>query len=366
MKILILTNHQAGLYNFRKELLEHLIKGGNEVYVSVPKGDFYDELTLIGTKVLINDHLVRRGTNPIKDLNLLLYYDSLIKTIQPDVVLTYTIKSNIYGGYLCGKRNIPYISTVTGLGTSLENNGLIHSLTLKMYELGLKKARKVFFQNKSNLEFMLSHKIVQDGRFEIVPGSGVNVQEYSFEPYPEENEGLLFSTIGRIMKDKGIYELIAAARTLKQKYPKLKFRLIGDYDDSDLRQEVEKAVEDEVVEYIPFQKDIKPYLKESNAVIHPSYHEGLSNVLLETASIGRPVIASNVPGCIETFEPGITGIAFEPRSIDSLIEAIEHFVSLSCSERRNMGIAGRNKVINEFDRSIVINQYIHEIESCNK
>lgn len=365
MKVLILTNHQLGLYKFRKELLEALIGKGYRVYVSVPEDKFTHELRQIGCKVIHNKNLDRRGTNPIQELRLVRYFCRLVEKVSPDLVLTYTIKPNIYGGIACAKMKVPYIANITGLGTSIQNGGVLQALTLTVYKFGLNKAKKIFFQNDGDQSYMLEHGIVNKKRVDAVPGSGVNTDQHCYEAYPKEDTPVIFTTIGRIMKDKGIEEVLGAAERIKERYPQTVFRLIGDFDER-YEEKVFRLQEEGVVEYLRFQKDIHPFIASSHAIIHASYHEGLSNVLLEAASTGRPVIATDVHGCIETFEPDVTGIAFQAKSTESLVRAIERFLALDHAEREKMGRKGREKMIREFDRSIVVDKYMGEIERILK
>lgn len=360
MKVLILTNHQLGLYKFRRELLEELVSKKYHVIVSVPGGEFSQDMRDMGVKLVLNKCLDRRGTNPVHDLRLLNYWNSMLKKVKPDVVLTYTIKPNVYGGYLCGKLGIPYIANVTGLGTSIQNGGLIQKFTLALYKVGLKQAEKIFFQNEENLDFMLRQKIVEQGLTDILPGSGVNIDQHYYEPYPDNSEKIIFTIIGRIMKDKGIDEVLGAAEILKAKYPKMEFRLIGDFDE-EYEGKVRELEKRGIVKYLGFQKDIHPFVAESHAIIHASYHEGMSNILQEVASTGRPVIATDIHGCIEIYEDGVTGIGFKARNTESLVTAIEKFMDLTNEERAEMGRKGREKMIQEFDRRIVVDKYIAEI-----
>ncbi|MDC7278818.1 glycosyltransferase family 4 protein [Butyrivibrio fibrisolvens] len=361
MVILILANSQVGLYKFRKELLEALVKK-NKIYISVPEDYLTKSIEDIGAKVIKDKYLNRRGMNPLQDVKLLRHYLHLLDCIKPDVVLTYTIKPNIYGGLACSIKKIPYIVNVTGLGTAMQKNGLLRSVLLRLYRLGLQHAKKVYFQNMDNKEFMVRNKVIDDAVTELLPGSGVNIKEFSYEKYPEENEKIIFTTIGRIMRDKGIEELLEAAESIKNKYPSVEFRLIGDFDEG-YEDRVKRLDERGIVHYLGFQSDVHSFLKESHAVIHASYHEGMSNVLLEASATGRPVIATDVPGCIDTFEPDITGISFKAKDSKSLIDAIECFLSLSHDEKITMGKAARKKVINEFDRNIVIDKYLKEINN---
>lgn len=361
MRILILANNDVGLYKFRKELIEKLVEQKQKVYISVPKGIFINDIKAIGCNVIVNNYLERRGTNIEQDLKLICYYAWLFMRMKPDIVLTYTIKPNVYGGLVCTLLKIPYIVNITGLGTAMENKGILQFLALVLYKIGLRKAQTVFFQNEENLRYMLKHHIVKREQCRKIPGSGVNTSQHCYEPYPKYNKTIIFTTIGRIMRDKGINEILEAAERVKKKYPNTIFRLIGDFDE-EYRDKVRRYEELGIVSYIAQQKDVHPFIAESHAIIHASYHEGMSNVLLEAASTGRPVIATDVHGCIEIFEPDKTGIAFKAGSVTSLIHAIEKFLALSYQEKEAMGRAGRIKIEKKFDRNIVVDKYIKEIE----
>nr|WP_288885798.1 glycosyltransferase family 4 protein [uncultured Blautia sp.] len=360
-KILILANYSLGLYRFRQELLEGMIRRKYRVSISVPDTEFLQELKEIGCRVLPNKYLERRGMNPLQDLQLIRYYIWLLGKIKPDMVLTYTIKPNIYGGIAAGIKKIPFIANITGLGTAVENGGILQAVTLSLYRLGLRKAQTVFFQNKENLAYMTTRQIVPRNRCRLLPGSGVNLKQHCYEEYPEDSDKLIFSTVGRIMKDKGTDELLEAAENIKKKYPDVTFRVIGFFDE-DYQEKIQNAVKKGIIEYIGQQDDIHPFLKESHAVIHPSYHEGMSNVLLEAAATGRPVLASSVAGCRETFDDGISGIGFRPQDPADLIRMIEEFMNLSYDKKVEMGREGRRKMEREFDRQIVVEAYMKEIK----
>ncbi len=362
MKILIIGNHQIGLYKFRRELLERLVSERYDVFISVPDGPFTDKIKAIGCKVIINGYMDRRGTNPVHEFQLFRHYKAILKELKPDLVFTYTIKPNVYGGYLCGKKRIPYIVNVTGLGSSIQHGGMLGRMALSLYRGGLKRAEKVFFQNNSNLTFMIDHGVVKNEKYALLPGSGVNTDQYSYKLYPDSSDGVVFSTIGRIMRDKGIEELLEAAEIIKQKHPETIFRLIGEFDEG-YEERVSKYVARGIIQYVGFKEDVRDDIADSHAIIHASHHEGMSNVLLEAASIGRPVIATDIPGCIETFDPGVSGISFSPCNTESLVSAIEKFLSLSSRQWEDMGKAGRNKMELEFNRDIVIEKYMSEIRT---
>lgn len=359
MKVLIIANSPSGLYKFRKELIEALVDKEYRVFASVPEGEFFDELGALGCRVIPNRYLDRRGTNPAKDMRLLRYYYALVKKVSPEVVLTYTIKPNIYGGMVCGRLNIPCIANITGLGTTLENGGILQKVSLALYKAGLKKAKKVFFQNTHDKGFFEDHNI-KTAAFDILPGSGVNTRDFAYEPYPKETDPVVFLIVGRIMKDKGTDEVLAAAKDIKREHPSVIFRFIGSFDE-DYMEKIDSAVAEGTIEYVGSQKDMNPWYKECSAIVHASYHEGMSNVLQEAASTGRPVIATDVPGCKEVYEDGVTGYSFRPKDSHSLLEAIERFIDTPYDKKIAMGKAGREKMEREFSRKIVIDKYMEEV-----
>ena len=363
MKILILTNNDIGLYKFRKELLEALLEKNHEVFIALPGGEFVGDLRAMGCR-FIETPMERRGMNPFIELKLVTLYRRILREVRPDAVLTFTIKPNIYGGMACAAAGIPYIADVTGLGTAIENGGLLQKVLLRLYAYGLRKARMVFFENAENERFMVERHVVR-GRHAVLPGAGVNLADYPVQPYPAETDKLIFSTVGRIMRDKGTDELLSAVREIKKKHPQVIFRLIGFFDE-DYQAKVETAVREGIIEYIENQRDVRPYYAASHAIVHPSYHEGMSNVLLESAAAGRPLLTTNVPGCREAFDEGVSGYGFPPRDASALTAAIEKFIALPYEKKIEMGEAGRKKMEREFDRRLVRDQFLSEIEAIQQ
>lgn len=362
MKILILTNYGMGLYKFRKELLEELVKQNNKIIISLPNDEYVPKLKSLGCEY-IESKVDRRGTNFVNDLKLIISYIRIIRNIKPDVVLTYTIKPNVYGGFACRITKTPYITNITGLGTSIENNGLMQKIALGLYKFALKEAKCVFFQNEHNRNFFINRKIVKR-KSRLIPGSGVNLNQHTLEDYPDDREVIKLLFIGRIMKAKGINELLEAVKKVKNKYPNVQFDIIG-FCEEDYSEQLKKYEKQGFIKYHGQQEDVHTYVKDSHAVILPSYHEGMSNVLLEAASTGRPVLASNIPGCKETFDEGVSGFGFEAKSVDSLVKAIIKFIELPYEKKKLMGLAGRKKVEQEFDRNIVVDAYLEEINKIN-
>jgi len=362
MRILILTNHDLGLYKFRKEVLETLLKE-NEVFVSMPRGIFTDKIIEMGCHY-IDTSFERKGKNPFKDLELLSFYKKTIKEVKPDVVLTYTIKPNVYGGLACQQLKVPYIANVTGLGSAIENGGLLQFISLNLYKLGLKKADMVFFQNDANRDFMLKKNAVGKN-YDMLPGSGVNLSQYEVSEFPSDKT-IDFTYVGRLMKEKGFELYAEAAKYITGNYSNTRFHVCGP-DEDNYRDLVKELSDKGILIYEGYVDDMKEVYKRIQCTIHPTYYpEGMSNVLLESLACGRPIITTDRPGCKEIVEDGVNGFVVKQNDLDDLIEKIEKYLSLSNEERKQLGLNGRRKVEKEFDRNIVINKYLDAINKVTK
>lgn len=363
MKILILSNDANGMYLFRKEVLLAFRDAGYETLLSLPPDKYCDKIEELGFRVIPTE-IERRGSNPIHDFKLFISYMRLLKKEKPDVILTYTIKPNLYGGLACRIKKLPYLVNITGLGTAIESSGLMGKILLKFYQIATMKASCVFFQNDGNRQFMLNKGIGMN-KNRLLPGSGVNLDEHRSAPYPDESDGVIFLAVLRIMKDKGISEYLEAAQKISAKRPDVHFYLAGEYEE-ETRQlyepRIQELSEKGVLKYLGQIDNVPEVMAASHVIIHPSYHEGLSNVLLEAAASARPVLASNVPGCRETLQQGLSGLLFAPKDTESLIQAVKTILSYTESDRREMGLRGREYVENVFDRKKVIKAYMEEIE----
>ena len=358
MRVLILANNDVGLYKFRKELLEELLKE-HEVYISLPDGEFVKEMEAMGCH-FVDTKISRHGKNPFADLKLLAFYKKTIKKIKPSIVFTYTIKPNIYGGMACKACKVPYVANITGLGTAVENPGLMQLVTVNLYRYGLRKAQKVFFQNTENRDFMVNKGVVK-GAYDVLPGSGVNLKNYTVSEYPN-GDTVDFVFVSRIMKEKGIDQYLDAAKEIRKRHPETRFHICG-FCEQAYEQELQELNEDGTIIYHGLVKDMAAIYRQMSCTIHPTYYpEGLSNVLLESASSGRPIITTNRSGCREVVDDGVNGYVVEEKNSQDLIEKIEMFLGKSVAERKAMGLAGRRKVEKEFNRQIVIDKYLGEID----
>lgn len=362
-KIVVLGNHYRGVYHFRKELLQRFITEGYEVVTALPYTPEAENIKKLGCKV-VDIPVSRRGMNPIKDFGLFLRYLKLLKNEKPDMVMTLTIKPNLYGGLACIIKQVPYMLNITGLGTALENEGILSKILTTFYRIVAKKAACVFFQNEGNKQF-LQKKGIALHNAKMIAGSGINLIEHPYEPYPSEKGGITFLALIRVMKDKGVAEFIEAAKIIKEKYNNVIFALAGEYEEETrelYEPQIRELVESGTLKYYGYIHNIHEVIADSHILVHPSYHEGLSNVLLEAAACGRPVLATDVYGCRETLVPEVSGITFEAKKTDALVAAIEKILSYSTEQRAEMGIQGRKHVENVFDRNIVIDAYLEEIQ----
>ena len=350
-KILIITNHSYMLYRFRLELIQELMKT-HEVVLSMPFVGHEDDFKALGIRCIETD-VDRRGINPKTDLKLFSTYRKLLKDERPDMVITYSIKPNIYGGIACRMAGIPYCANVQGLGTAFQRKGLAQFVTV-LYKLALSKAKTVFFENEANAAEFRKRKIICAEKETILPGAGINLDAYPYMPYPE-NDAVHFLYLGRIMKEKGMDELFAAMRRLHEKYGnKVILDLVGFYDDDYYKEQVDRFVADGIAVFHGFQTDPLPYYAAADCVVLPSYHEGMSNVLLEAAAVGRPIITSDIPGCREAVEDGKTGMLCEVKDTDSLYEQMCRMADASFAERQSMGQAAHEKMVQEFDKQRVV------------
>ena len=357
--VLFLVNHDVVIYNFRLELVERLIADGHEVHISSPYGERIDDLVKLGCKYH-EIKIARHGTNPVVDGLLILKYVKLIHSVKPDIVFSYTIKPNIYGGLACRLCGMPYVANITGLGTAVENPSLTQKVTLFLYRIAFKKIQRIFFQNTENRQFFIDHNLFID-KHGLLPGSGVNLERFAPLPYPSEDDGIHFVFISRIMREKGIEQYLDTA-VHYQNNPKVTFHVCG-FCEKEYQGKLDELANKGVVIYHGMVRNVREILAKAHCTIHPSFYpEGISNVLLESCSCARPIITTDRSGCRETIDNGVNGFVVKQRNSKDLIEKVGKFIALSHEQKMQMGLAGRAKVEREFDRQIVVNAYLKEME----
>lgn len=361
-RILLLGNSKLTVFGFRGELIEELIDKDYSVYTAFPNGPFGDGKTIADEYGcdFIETEIDRRGKNPFGDLKLLIHYIKMIKKIKPVAVLAYTVKCDIYGGIACRLLKIPFFPNITGLGKGLTDGKITKIITSRLYKMSIKKSKCVFFQNESDRNFFIKNKINFTNSV-VLPGSGVNLHKFKPLPYPDDDK-IVFLYMARIMKAKGIDEFLCAARTIREKNKNVEFHICG-YCEEDYEDIIDKEVKNKNIVYHGLVENVIDYEKKAHCIVLPSFHpEGISNVLLEAAALARPIITTNRVGCKEVVDDGKTGFLIKERNSDDLIEKINKFILLNNDERKKMGLLGRKKVEKEFDRNIVVKEYMKVIE----
>jgi len=359
MKVLILINSDVGLYKFRKELILRLRAEGHEIIGLTPLVDCVDQLKETGM-TLFDVPVDRRGLNPFHDVLLLKNYYRILRKEQPDMVITYTIKPNVYGGIVCRLLKIPYCGNITGLGTAFESSKTIKTVATMLYRIALKRAKCVFFQNSLNLRFFIDRHIITSQQAVLLNGSGVNLEHFSYQPYPLDHGTVKFLFMGRIMREKGVNELFEAMSRLREMGFDCCLNVLGWYEEN-YEAEIGKYEQEGWLHYYGCQKDVRPFITESHCFVLPSWHEGMANTNLESAASGRPVITSNIPGCKETVIAGISGYLCKAKDADDLCEQMKKFIELPYEEKRRMGQAGRRHMEQVFDRKNVVAEIIRRL-----
>ena len=367
-KILIITNHSYMLYQFRRELIEKLMET-YEVILSMPFVGHEDDFAAMGCKCVETD-VDRRGINPITDFKLLQFYNKIITEEKPDKVITYSIKPNIYAGLICGHKKIPYYANVQGLGTAFQKKTLSLLVGL-MYKTAFRKVKAVFFENEGNAQEFINRKLIAEDKIIVLNGAGVNLGHYTYTPFASrqqsdecceaENRKMHFLYLGRIMKEKGIDELFTAMCRLHNEYgDKVVLDIVGFFED-DYKSAVEKMVGDGAAVFHGFQEETRPYYVMADCIVLPSYHEGMSNVLLEASAMGRPVITSDIPGCREAVEDGKSGYLCEMKNADMLFEKMKMMADKSLEEIEEMGRCAREHMEKLFDKNRIVEQTVEII-----
>ena len=363
-KIVLSSNSGWNLYNFRLGLVKAFINNNFKVILIFPKDQYVTKLEELGCEYY-DISIDRKGTSIIKDLAILFRYLKLLKIIKPNFYLSFTAKPNIYGSIIANILKIKIINNVSGLGTGFIKKNWITFLMIILYFFSFRKSKKIFFQNETDFNYFLKLKIVKRNNVDILPGSGVDFKKFNYTLDECNEEVKTFLFFGRMLFDKGIKELVEAAIEIKKEHPLIKFVFIGNIDKSNKtaikKNEIDDWVKREIIEYHGFQHDVRSYIKKCDCVIIPSYREGMSKSLIESAAMGRPIITTDVPGCRELVIPGKNGFLCKPFSSKDIKENIIKFIKLHKHERQQFCLNSYNLVKNKFDEKIIINKYLDTV-----
>lgn len=361
-KIIILENTYYTVLSLRMEILRHFKSKGYEIYV-LSKAEKNDIDILekegfhcrpVGTVVL----------NPIKACQFFFKLIQEIKQIQPDIIFSFTIRPNIFGSLAARFLSIPIVSNVTGTGPLTTDGGFVYSMIRLAYKFAFLKNQCVFFQNQDDYEFFLKNKYVRKDQAKLLPGSGVDTDYYS--PRPKTQSGFSFLMVSRLIVDKGVRDYVDAARIVKSRYPEVQFSLLGPFwqqstsKNTITEAEVKTWEEEGLITYLGYTLDVRPFMAEANAIVLPSYREGCANVLMQGASMAMSLIATDVTGCRNLIEDGNTGYLCEVRNPESLAEKMIQLYNLAQEKRNEMGIKGREKMVKEYQKKVVLEAYYNE------
>lgn len=368
MKIAVVLNTSWNIYNFRKGLITALMDNGHEVITIAPKDQFTYKLLELGCRH-IPVKMDSRGASPIKDFLLLIELYWIYKKIKPDIILHYTIKPNIYGTMAASLLRIPVINNVCGLGTMFLKDNLVSRVAILLYRIAFRFPKKIFFQNQDDKNLFLKRRIVSEKISDLVPGSGININDFKPENNIKKHTPFTFLLISRLIYDKGILEYIEAIKKLKKEGLEAKFQLLGPIDEIHKRGIPEKTlqawIEQTQVEYLGKTDDVKSFIKQADCIVLPSYREGTPKTLLEAASMGKPIVTTDVPGCKNVVVHGKNGFLCHLKDATDLADKMKNMYSLTPEAIMQFGQNSRTHVCENFDENIVIDKYLTAIERYN-
>lgn len=367
MKTLFVLNSTWNLLNFRSGLIRALDSTGHEIVAVASQDEYAPQLKVFNCR-FIPVQIDAGGMNPSKDLDLFFQYYRILKREQPDVILSYTVKPNVYCSLAATMQGLPIINNISGLGTVFIRKSWATMLVKALYRLALSRSSKVFFQNKDDLRLFLENKLVRAEITESIPGSGINLQDFSLLPFTKTNHRRFrFLLVARMLWDKGIGEFVKAARVLQRKYPQTEFCLLGFLNVNNpsaiSHSQLEKWISEGTINYLGAVDDVRTELAAADCVVLPSYREGTPRALLEAAAIGKPLITTDVAGCRDVVDDEQNGFLCRAYDDKNLAEKMEKILFLSDETRRSMGLHGRRKMERQFDERIVIKSYLKAIEN---
>lgn len=369
-KICLVSNTAWSFTRFRIDLLRALVQAGNEVMILAPSDQYVGQLESLGLDFVPLFELSNQGSSPYQDIRLLQEFKRIYREKKPDLVIQYTVKPNVYSTLAARACGIPVIAVVTGLGYAFINKGLVTRIVMRLYRYALRKANQVWFLNEDDRSLFLGRKLVQENKTKCIPGEGIdclnmfnpqNVPEVS----PNSTGKTYFLFVGRLLHDKGIREFVAAARQIRRTYPDTRFQILGYLNVENpaavKKDELDSWVAEGVVDYLGDTVDVRPRIMQADCVVLPSYREGMSTTLQESASLGKPLIASDIAGCRELIDDGVTGYLCGVKDVASLVGRMVQFLELEKRQQVDMGRRGREKMIAERAVDMIIETYKTEI-----
>jgi glycosyltransferase involved in cell wall biosynthesis len=368
MKVALVLNTSWNIYNFRLNFVRELIRQGHEVHTIAPLDDFSELLVKEGC-IHHRIKMDSRGANPIKDSALILELFLTYRKLRPDIILHYTIKPNIYGTLAARMLNIPVINNVCGLGTVFLKKNMVSAFAMFLYRISFRFAKKVFFQNPEDKKLFVDMKIVDKAVADLVPGSGIDLKRFGRMEF-RRNKQFTFLLISRLITDKGILEYIEAIKKLQSQGVTARFQILGAKDPQHKRgikiELIEEWIKSNTIEYLGTSTDVRTHIEKADCIVLPSYREGTPRTLLEAASSGKPIVATDVPGCNHVVVHNFNGLLCKLKDSHDLALKMEEISSLDDNVLETFGKNGRTKMEAEYDESLVIKKYLHALKEIQK
>jgi glycosyltransferase involved in cell wall biosynthesis len=358
LHVVLTVNAAWNIWNFRRALVQALVADGHRVTILAPADDTVPALQTLGA-AFEPLAISPKGLNPIEGLSLYRAYLAAWRRLRPDCVLGFTIKPNVFAAMAAQRHAIPFVPNVTGLGTAFLSGGLLRFVAQSLYRRAFDRLPTVFFQNSDDRDLFISRHLVRPEQARLLPGSGIDTVYFSAQPMPQGAP--VFLMVARLLRDKGVREYVEAARLVRAQHPEVEFQLLGEVGASNrsaiARAELDGWLREGVVRYLGTTEDVRPMMTAAHCVVLPSYREGAPRTLIEAAALGRPVIATDVPGCRAVLDDGKTGFLCAVRDAPALAAACNKLLALPHYARVAMGAAGRAKMVAEYDQALVIAAY---------
>lgn len=365
-KIVLVCNTSWGMMMFRLGLMKRLVSLGYDVTVIAPKDDHSEKIKALGCHY-IDVEMDNKGSSILKDIRLYYTLKKHYQEIKPDLIFHYTIKPNVYGTWAARESKCHSVAVITGLGYTFLNHNMTASIAKFLYKYTLKHADKVWFINYEDRKKFIKEKLLKRDLVEVIPGEGVNMEYFAPREKTRLDEKIVFTLIARILWDKGVGEYVKAAKMIGEKYDNVEFQLVGFLDAKNpsaiSKEQVDAWEKNGWIRYMGSTDDVRLFIQEADCIVLPSYREGISKILMESASMAKPIITTNVPGCRDIIENSVSGYLCKLKDSSDLAHKIDKFLQLTTEERLKMGRAGRVFVKEHFDEEIILSRYLETIRS---
>jgi len=366
-RIALVANTSWSIYKFRLYLIERLLENGLSIFVLAPRDAYTASFeTLPGLTYIELHHLHRSHISPLADYRL---YRELLhhyQTIRPHLIFHYTIKANIFGTRAAHRAGIPSISVITGLGYTFTRKGWLRGIAKLLYKYTLPKSVETWVLNEDDRNLLIREHIVAPGSIYLLPGEGVDTKTFFAAPFQPGRKDIVFLFVGRLLRDKGVYEFVEAARLLRQQGLAIRCQVLGMFDDNPAsipRHQVEEWHREGIVDYLGYTDRVADTMEKADAIVLPSYQEGMPLSLLEGASMCKSLIAADTPGCRSVIEEGVNGYLCHEKDSEDLARKMTDYYRLPSPEKEAMGRAGRQMVLEHFTREKIASIYLEKINT---